>query len=168
MQSVEKRAFQMARFATGQADEAMDLVQDAMLAFVRRYQDKPEAERRPLFFRVLQNRIRDWRRRRQVRDRWFVWRPRATGDEREEADPIDALPDPGGETPESVLDARDAVQAINAAIGRLPFRQQQAFLLRTWEELSVADTARAMGCSEGSVKTHHARAVQSLREWLKD
>ncbi len=167
-QSVERRAYQMACFATGNREDALDIVQDAMMAFVRRYADKPEEERRPLFFTILQNRIRDWHRRQNVRNRLTAWwlGKGPSGDQ--DIDPVTNLADPSGRTPEKEWVDSAAGEALKFAIGNLPLRQQQAFLLRSWEELSVAETARAMGCSEGSVKTHHARAVAALREQLKD
>ncbi len=168
LQSVEQRAFQMARFATRNPDEALDIVQDAMMAFVKKYPDKPDAERRPLFFTILQNRIRDWHRRQNVRKRLTAWWMGSAKDEEDDSDPIAQLADPKGSSPERDLTLQDSGQAIETAISQLPLRQQQAFLLRSWEELSVAETARAMKCSEGSVKTHHSRAVHTLRKLLKD
>ncbi len=168
LQTVERRAYQMARFATGNPEDALDIVQDAMMAFVKRYADKPAEERRPLFFRIVQNRIRDWHRKQNVRNRWTAWWIGSYQDDEDDSDPIARLVDPKGRSPEKELSIRDSGTALQSAIERLPLRQQQAFLLRSFEELSVAETARAMGCAEGSVKTHHSRAVRSLREKLKD
>ena len=167
--SVERRAFRMAEFATRNAEEALDIVQDAMIRWVNNYSAKPEAEWQPLFIRILQNRIRDWHRRKNVRDRWNglrnFWRG-AAGEESE--DPIQTLADPKGKHPGEQAALKDSTKALDAALKTLPGRQQQAFLLRAWEEMSVADTARAMQCSEGSVKTHYSRAVHSLRHLLED
>jgi len=162
---VERRAYVMAEVATRNREEALDLVQDAMLAFVASYGKKPEGEWPPLFHRVLQNRIRDWGRRRTVRSRWQVWLKGP--EDTPEADPIQQAPDPAGRTPEELLALADAGDTLIAAIGALPLRQQQAFMLRTWEGLDVAETAAAMGCSDGSVKTHLSRAMNNLREKLK-
>lgn len=162
---VERRAFVMAELATRNPEEALDLVQDAMLAFVASYGKKPEAEWPPLFHRVMQNRIRDWGRRNTVRSRWRVWLK--GHDDQPEADPLQQAADPAGRTPEELLALDDAGDALLAAIEQLPARQQQAFLLRTWEGLDVAETARAMGCSAGSVKTHLSRAMGALRDKLK-
>ncbi len=162
--SVERRAFHIARFAAGNDEDALDIVQETMLALVRRYADKPEAEWRPLFFRILQNKIRDGHRKNALRRVLFGW-----WDKRREsdADPVDSLPSrAGGEAGELWL-RPDGSGALDRALRALPGRQQQAFLLRAWEGMSVRETAAAMQCSEGSVKTHYARAVQTLRDQLK-
>lgn len=163
---VERRAYVLAELATRNPEEALDLVQDAMLAFVASYGKKPEGEWAPLFHRVLQNRIRDWGRRQTVRRRWRVWLK--GDDEQPDADPVQQAPDPAGRSPEQRLALEDAGDALLSAIAALPTRQQQAFILRTWEGLDVADTARAMGCSAGSVKTHLSRAMAQLRDKLKE
>ena len=163
--SVERRALRMAEFATGSRDEALDIVQDAMLVLVRRYGRRGESDWPPLFHRILQSRILDWHRRHKVRNRWLAW---LGPDSDDDEDPLAALPDPGARRPEDELGNTRAGAALEAALQRLPLRQQQAFLLRTWEGLDVAETAAAMGCSEGSVKTHYSRAVHTLRELLED
>lgn len=162
---VERRAFIMARMATRNADEAMDIVQDAMLQLVQHYGARPETEWGPLFHRILQRRIYDWYRRTRVRSRWRVW---LNQDEENEADPLENLPDPGGVDPAAALTSDRTMAVLEAAISKLPLRQQQAFLLRAWEGMDVEQTARAMGCTGGSVKTHYSRAVHALRERLKD
>lgn len=163
--AVEVHAFQMARYALRDEDEALDAVQDAMLQLVRRYARKPEQEWRPLFFRILQNRIRDLQRRRGVRNRVFAWFGR-TGAQEEDRDVLAEAADPAGVTPERQVQLDDAMSAVRQAVGQLPPRQQQAFLLRALEGMDVAETARAMGCSEGSVKTHYSRALGHLRALL--
>jgi RNA polymerase sigma-70 factor (ECF subfamily) len=164
---VERRAFKMAKFASRNTDEAFDLVQDAMFAFVRRYANRPKEEWNALFYRVLQSRITDWHRRTSVRKRFLSWLGRAD-DEEDQEDPLQAVADPAGPNPcESALRHEEAV-ALEKAIRKLPLRQQQAFLLRAWEGLDVAQTALAMGCSEGSIKTHYSRAVHTLRGLLKE
>ena len=162
---VERRALRMAEFATGNRDEALDIVQDAMLTLARRYGGHAEDEWAPLFHRILQNRILDWHRRHRVRRRWLAWL--GTNDD-DGDDPLAQLPDPDTRRPEDLLGHRRAGDALQSALQQLPLRQQQAFLLRTWEGLDVAGTAAAMGCSEGSVKTHYSRAVHALREKLGD
>jgi len=156
--SVERRAFRIARIATGSADEALDIVQDAMLGLVQRYGSRPPEQWAPLFHRILQTRIRDWYRRSRVRNRWRVWLGRGRDQDPDAADdPLAAVADPVGRVPEDELQGRHALAAIESAL-----------LLRSWEGLDVAATARAMGCSEGSVKTHYSRAVHRLRELLEE
>jgi RNA polymerase sigma-70 factor, ECF subfamily len=159
---VERRALRMAELATGDWQEALDIVQDAMLRMLRHYGQRPAEQWPPLFHRILQRRIIDWHRRRTLRRRLFGWLPAEAGDE---ADPMAAVPAPGPTPEQSVLDGEQGA-AIEAALRRLPPRQQQAFLLRAWEGMDVRETAAAMGCSQGSVKTHYSRALQSLREQL--
>ena len=162
---VERRAFRMAQLATGHDDEALDLVQDAMLKLVERYGTRNETEWGPLFHRILQSKIRDWYRRTKVRSRWRLWLGAADGGE-DVDDPLEAIADTNTPTAEHQLQVKDAAAALDKALRALPLRQQQVFLLRAWEELDVAQTAAAMGCSEGSVKTHYFRAVQALRKRL--
>ncbi len=164
---VEARAFRMAQFAVRDADDALDIVQDAMIRLTRSYAQRPEAEWAPLFFRILKNRITDHQRRSTVRNRVFAWFGRGHDDDAA-PDPVAQAPGRDSDRPERQLATSDAMQELEAAVHALPARQQQAFLLRALEELSVADTAQAMGCSEGSVKTHYSRAVHSLREVLGD
>lgn len=162
--SVERRALRMAEIATRDRDEALDVVQDAMIGLVKSYADRPAEEWPPLFHRILQSRIRDWGRRASIRARFRAWLGR--DDDEDAGDPIAELADPAARGPaERVIDGA-AGRAIEAAIGELPLRQQQAFLLRAWEGLDVAATAAAMSCSEGSVKTHYFRAVRALRAKL--
>jgi len=162
---IERRAFRMAHIATGNEDEAMDLVQDAMLKLVDRYSHRPESEWGPLFHCILQSRIRDWYRRTRVRNRFREWFGGSQAEDDEE-DPLDRLPDTSAVPADEELRRKRACLALDRALRTLPLRQQQAFLLRAWEELDVASTAAAMGCSEGSVKTHFYRAVQALRKHL--
>ena len=148
----------------GRYQLAEDLVQDAMIKLVRNYSDKPAEEWTPLFYRILQNNIRDWQRRRAVRARVMVWFGKDKDDD--DFDPIAAAPDPVGRTPEEELQSAEAMQTLERAISNLPARQKEAFILRTFEGLGVTATSVAMGCSEGSVKTHYSRAVHKLRENL--
>ncbi|MFO0775391.1 MAG: RNA polymerase sigma factor [Nitrospiraceae bacterium] len=164
--SVERRAYRMARIATGDEEEALDLIQDAMLTLVQRYRDKPEAEWGPLFHRIVQSRIRDWYRRTRVRRMWRRWLTSPNADQDDAEDPLEAMPDTERPQPDRAAMQRQAMTALDAALHALPMRQQQAFLLRAWEELDVAETAAAMGCSVGSVKTHYSRAVHTLRKRL--
>jgi RNA polymerase sigma-70 factor (ECF subfamily) len=161
---VEKRALRIAEINVRDRDEALDLVQDAMIKLARNYADRPGDEWTPLFYRILQNRIRDWQRRQMVRNRVMVFFGR--GSEDDDYDPIAAAPDPAGRTPDEELQSHEAMVSLEVAIGELPARQREAFMLRTFEGMGVSGTASAMGCSEGSVKTHYSRAVHSLRETL--
>ena len=165
LKSMERRALRMAELATGNRDEALDLVQDAMFGFVRHYSGKPAADWAPLFHRVLDSRLNDWHRRRQVRGRWLTaWLHR----DDDESDAIAQAPDANDPGPLLRLAGSEAAQALDGALTRLPLRQRQAFLLRVWEGFDVAATASAMRCSEGSVKTHLSRALTALRRELED
>lgn len=155
-----------ARIATGNPDDALDLVQEAMMQLVRRYAGHDAQEWGALFHRILQNRIQDWRRRTRVRNRWRAWFD--ARDEDEAADPVAAIAVSGGPGPQEQAASTGAMAALEAALRTLPARQQQAFLLRAWEGLDVEQTARAMGCAAGSVKTHYSRALHALRELLED
>jgi len=157
----------MAQFATGSTEDAFDLVQDAMLGFAQRYAARPDGEWGALFYRILQSRITDWHRRSSVRNRLRVWLGWGGNGEGEAEDGIQTLPD-NAPNPVQELLRRDAAAALELAMRSLPLRQQQAFLLRAWEGLDVRETAFAMGCSEGSVKTHYSRAVHALRNRLED
>lgn len=165
---IEVRAFRIAQIALRNEDDALDVVQDAMLRLARAYADRPPEEWKSLFYRILENRIRDVQRRRSVRSRVMAWLSGRQDDpEDEPEDPIAQAP---SEEPSALkrLQLDEALGVLEEALRALPRRQQQAFLLRTLEGLDVAETARAMGCSEGSVKTHYFRAVQSLRARLGD
>ncbi len=164
LSSVEKRALKIAQLALRNDDDALDAVQDAMMKLVQAYAARPVEEWRPLFYRILANRIRDMQRRRTVRGRIMAWLP-SRDDEDEEFDPIAQAPslDAG---PAKRLELDEAIGALELAVAALPPRQQQAFLLRNFEGLDVNETASAMGCSEGSVKTHYFRALENLRAKL--
>jgi RNA polymerase sigma-70 factor, ECF subfamily len=159
---VEKRAYQLAWLALRHEDDALDAVQDAMLQLCRSYADRPAAEWRPLFFRILVNKVQDQRRRRSVRGRWLAWWPQRQHEDDDASDPIDTTPDTRQE-PLRQLAGENALRLVAGAVQALPPRQQEAFLLRNVEGLDIAGTALAMGCSEGSVKTHYFRALQALR-----
>lgn len=164
---VERKAFRMAQLATGNTDHALDIVQDAMLTLSKNYLYKDQSEWGALFHRILQNRIKDWYRSQSVRHRIFDWFGLSMNNEETEADPIQTAPDRQGHNPAESLDNEELNTAINEAVQKLPLRQQQAFLLRNWEGMSVKQTALAMNCSEGSVKTHYSRATKSLQQQLE-
>lgn len=166
LHEVEARAYRIALAHIRDRGEALDIVQDAMIRLVRRYADRPSAEWRPLFYRILQNRIRDVQRRRIVRSRVLSFFGGTASEE--EHDPVAEAPAPIGEDPLERAKAADAMQALEQALLGLPARQREAFTLRNFEGLDVAQTAVAMSCTEGSVKTHYSRAIHRLREMLAD
>jgi RNA polymerase sigma-70 factor (ECF subfamily) len=152
---------------------ALDIVQDAMLRLAESYGDRPATELPMLFQRILQNAIRDWFRRQRVRSMWTTLlsslSPGRDGDE--DQDPLETLQAAGDsnreEAPPERLERAQVLEIIDEEIARLPPRQREAFLMRYWEELDVAETAKAMGCSEGSVKTHCSRATHALAAALR-
>lgn len=166
---VERKAFRMAQFATHDQEEALDLVQDAMLKLIQRYAHKPETEWKPLFYKILHNGIRDWQRRTWIRTRWRVWfgQDSLEGEVASES-AWESLPDLTISDPASQLDQTRAMTLLKSTLQTLPSRQREAFLLRAWEGLDVAQTAQAMGCSTGSVKTHYSRAIHILRDHLAE
>lgn len=165
--ATEKRAYRMAVIATGNREEALDVVQDAMLKLVRRYAKRSADEWPLLFHRILQNTLNDWYRKQKVRRGWMRWFGHADEDAGNE-EAVEQLPQTGSYHPDERLGQERAMLTLDKALSALPIRQQQAFLLRQWEGLDVANTARAMGISEGSVKTHYSRAIHSLRNQLED
>jgi len=166
--SVEKRAFRMAELATGSPDHALDIVQDAMLSLAKNYSHKSEADWGPLFHRILQSKIRDWYRRSRTRNSVFSWLHKAhDDDENDSYDPIQQAADNVSSKPDSSANNEHLLGVTQQAIRQLPLRQQQAFLLRAWEGFDVRETAKAMGCSQGSVKTHYSRAIRALKQTLE-
>ena len=163
--SVEKRAFAMALGSVGNPDDALEIVQDVMLKLARKYASRPDDEWPPLFYRMLNNRVKDFHRARSVRSRLFGWL--STQHEHDE-DPINMVPAPPDEEPDQRLNQQAVASRLVDAINGLPDRQRQAFTLRAWEGMDVATAARTMGCSAGSVKTHYSRAIAALRTRLED
>lgn len=163
--SVELKAYKIAQASLRHPEDAHDAVQDAMMQLARAYAARPADEWKPLFYRILGNRIRDMQRRRAVRRRLFAWLPFRQDEEDEPEDPIDRVASPEPQT-FATLEMDEAIRALDAALQTLPQRQREAFLLRNLEGLDVAETAIAMNCSEGTVKTHYFRAVQALRAQL--
>jgi RNA polymerase sigma-70 factor, ECF subfamily len=171
---VEKRAFKQAVFAVREEQAALDIVQDAMLRLSEKYGHRPGAELPLLFHRIMQNAIRDWFRRQKVRSLWTTLLSSLSpgrGEDGDDQDPLETLQAADGskvvETPAEQLERSQVLEIIELELRRLPERQREAFILRYWEELDVAETARAMGCSEGSVKTHCSRAAHALAAALK-
>jgi RNA polymerase sigma-70 factor (ECF subfamily) len=166
LREVEGRAYRIALVQIRDRDEALDIVQDAMIRLVQRYARRPSVEWPPLFYRILQNRIRDAQRTRKVWSRVLsFFGGTASEDER---DPLAEAPQPPAENPLERATAAEAMIALERALAQLPARQREAFVLRNFEGLDVAATAAAMSCTEGSVKTHYSRAVHRLREVLAD
>jgi RNA polymerase sigma-70 factor (ECF subfamily) len=161
--SVERRAFRLAELALGQREDALDAVQDAMLKLLR-YRDRPGAEWTPLFWSILRHQLTDRQRRSGIRQRLLTWFAR---DGERDADPLASVRDPGPDPLRSHVES-ERWSALGRALRRLPRRQRECFLLRELQGLSVAHTAQAMGCSEGSVKTHLSRALGALRAHLED
>lgn len=162
---IERRAWRMAEIHLGNREDALDAVQDAMLRLVRHYGDKPNGEWTPLFWGILRRRIVDLQRRRKVRSivvGWLGGGKDDDGDELPSWEPADDAPDPSARLQDS-----QAYADIVAALRNLPTRQREAFILRIMEGLDVAETAAAMGCSDGSVKTHLSRAMHALRGQLE-
>ncbi len=155
----------MALVATGNRDEALDIIQDAMIKLVKNYAGHPEEEWPPLFYRIVQSTIRDWYRRQQVRSRVMSFMGL---DKNEEGFTLEDFPDPGVPQADEAMNNTQAARLLDRALHRLPLRQQQVFMLRAWEGQSTAETAQAMRCTEGTVKTHYSRAVHTLREILGD
>ena len=173
LEGVERRAFKQAVFAVRDEDAALDIVQDAMLRLAEKYGHRPGAELPLLFHRIMQNAIRDWYRRQKVRSLWttlFSSLGAGRGEE-DDRDPLETLEAADGsnveESPAVQVERSQVLEIIEQELARLPPRQREAFIMRYWEELDVAETARAMGCSEGSVKTHCSRATHALASALK-
>ena len=170
---VERRAYKQALFAIRDDHLALDIVQDAMLKLAEKYADRPLEELPLLFQRILQNVIRDFYRRQKVRALWTTLLSAiAPGrSEDDDQDPLDTLRAAGDanreESPPEQLERAQVIEIIEQELTRLPPRQREAFVMRYWEELDVAETAKAMGCSEGSVKTHCSRATHALAAMLE-
>ena len=152
-------------------EAALDIVQDSMLKLAEKYGDKPAGELPMLFQRILQNTIRDYYRRQKVRSLWTTLLSAFTRSDDEDADPLETLEVEQGSysptTPHANLEQTQLLAIIEEEVKKLPPRQREAFLMRYWEEMDIAETAAAMGCSEGSVKTHCSRATHSLAASLK-
>lgn len=167
------RAYKQALFASRDEAASLDVVQEAMLSLVEKYSDRPAAELGPLFQTILSNALNTHFRRAKTRSFWTpLFSAFGSRDEEgESSDPLEFLADPeaepGADTPESDFSRQQTRQILDEELSRLPERQRQAFILRHWEDLDVAETAKAMRCSEGSVKTHCSRAASALSAALK-
>ena len=170
--SVERRAFKQAVYATHEDESALDIVQDSMLRLADKYNDRPAAELPLLFQRILQNAIRDHFRRSKVRSTWTtLLSSMGLGGDDDDFDPLETLDIAADAnvpaSPAEQLEQSQVMEAIENAVKGLPERQREAFMLRYWEELDVSETAKVMGCSEGSVKTHCSRATHALAKVLR-
>ncbi|MBU0653715.1 MAG: RNA polymerase sigma factor [Gammaproteobacteria bacterium] len=163
LRGVEHRAFVIARLATQDNEESLDIVQDAMFKLVQKYSAHPETEWGALFHAILHSRINDWHRRQKVRNRWRVFFFLSDNEDDEAYKPEEHVAQTQFPEPEEQALQAEMSEIMLAAIGVLPLRQQQALLLRAWEGYDIAETAKIMKCSEGSVKTHYSRAIHSLR-----
>ena len=173
LSSIEQRAFKQAVYAVRDDDAALDIVQDAMIKLAEKYSDRPAGELPLVFTRILQNRIHDWFRRQKVRNAWVTLFSSMgkKSEENDDFDPLEQLSAPDDsqihQDGSQKMEQSQLLQALESEISKLPVRQREAFLMRYWDELSITDTAKAMNCSEGSVKTHCSRATQSLAKALK-
>lgn len=172
LKSVEKRAFKRTAYHVRNDESALDIVQDSMMKLAEHYGHKPPDELPMLFQRILSNSTLDWFRRQKVKNALFSpFSDFQTEAEDGEFDILDHLSNADLTTeldnPETHTQRTQTLNAIEAELLLLPNRQREAFLMRYWEELDVSETATAMGCSEGSVKTHCSRAVQALFKALK-
>ncbi|HEX7685425.1 MAG TPA: RNA polymerase sigma factor [Trinickia sp.] len=168
---VERRAFKQTVYAVRDDDAALDIVQDAMIKLAEKYGDRPAAELPLLFQRILQNVTHDHFRRQKVRNTWVSLFSSLGGSEDEDFDPLETIEaqegSSVGQSSEQKLEREQVLALIDGEIQKLPARQREAFLMRYWEDMDVAETAAAMGCSEGSVKTHCSRATHALAAALK-
>lgn len=169
---VERRAFKQAAFSVRDEHLALDIVQEAMLKLSDKYATRPASEFPMLFQRILQNAIRDFFRRQKVRSAWVTPLGALFGsDSDSDQDPLESLEientSKTATRPAEQLEQKQVIDIIEKAIETLPLRQRQAFMLRYWEELDVAEAAAVMGCSEGSVKTHCSRATHALAILLR-
>ncbi len=167
----ERRAFKQTAYAVRDDHAALDIVQDAMMRLAEKYGARPASEFPMLFQRILQNAIRDYYRRQKVRNLWTTLLSSFSGgnDGEDEHDPLETLAgeSDGEDDPETQVSRSQTLMKIEEALQKLPTRQREAFVLRYWQELDVAETATVMGCSEGSVKTHCSRAVHALAQSLR-
>jgi RNA polymerase sigma-70 factor, ECF subfamily len=167
--SVEQRAYRTALFTTKKSQDALDIVQDAMLQLVQYYRHKTDLEWPLLFQRILQNRIMDWHRSQQKQKRFFWQSPVSDQDDENVVDEMLQVAAEDQEwNPAELISRAQNVERVIKAVDVLPLRQRQAFLLRAWEGFDVEQTAQIMECTAGSVKTHYFRAVQRLQELLEE
>ena len=162
---VERRAFKQTVYAVRDDHASLDIVQDAMLKLAEKYGSRPANEYPMLFQRILQNTMRDYWRRQKTRNLWTTLFSSfgSSNEDNDERDPLEVLSAADtGDEPDTQVERNQTIAIIENALQKLPARQREAFILRYWEDMDVAETAMAMGCSQGSVKTHCSRAVRAL------
>lgn len=164
LEGIERRAFKQAAYAVRNDESALDIVQDAMIKLAEKYGDKPAEELPLLFQRILRTTMLDFFRREKVRNTWLTLfsSMKTHSDADEDFDILESLEIEGSQSCAEQVEREQILNILEAEIQKLPTRQREAFLLRYWEDMDVAETASAMGCSEGSVKTHCSRATHTL------
>lgn len=169
LHDVERRAFKQTVYAVRDEHAALDIVQDAMLKLAEKYATKPVEEYPMLFQRILQNTMRDFWRRQKVRNLWTTLLSSfGSNDDEDDRDPLETIDvEDNSENPAEQLQRNQTIAIVEKALEKLPPRQREAFVLRYWEDMDVAETAEIMGCSQGSVKTHCSRAVHALAQTLE-
>lgn len=171
LKQAEKKAFKRTYYHVRDEDAALDILQDSMIKLSSHYGDKPAAELPLLFQRILSNTTLDWFRRQKTRNAHFTsLSDFSASDGPDDFDLLEVKSGNSeqqlGESAEQWTGRLQTLQQIESAVMELPARQREAFLLRYWEEMDVAETAAVMGCTEGSVKTHCSRAIQALHRLL--
>jgi len=172
LREVEKRAFKRSMYHVRNEESALDIVQDSMMKLAQHYGHKPVEELPMLFQRILSNCTLDWFRRQKTQNALFTHLGDfESAEDGGEFDLLETLLQGDGaaeaENPQGQAERAQTLQSIEAEIQVLPARQREAFLMRYWEDMDVAETASAMGCSQGSVKTHCSRAVAALSKALR-
>lgn len=165
LMEIEKKAYRMVLLSVGQHADAIDILQDSMIKLVQKYADKPSSQWKPLFYRIVSNKITDWHRHQKLKNMLFFWKSDSSGESLDN-DLVDE--NKPLLLPEDELVKEQQQASMLRELEALSDKQRQCFLLRSWEGLSVAETAEVMECSQGSVKTHYFRAVNKLRAVIGD
>jgi len=161
----ERQAFRMAQLATGHRDDALDIVQNSMMKLVQKYADRDASDWGPLFHRIVQRQITDWYRGKSLKQKFFAV---FLDDDQSTGSYFEEHKDTTEQTPDNVVKSEQAMDVLQIALQTLPMRQRQVFLLRCWQGMNTKQTAAAMACSDGSVKTHYHRALTTLKDKLGD
>jgi RNA polymerase sigma-70 factor, ECF subfamily len=160
----QRRAFAMIRLSVSTDADALDIIQQSMERLYVNYKLKSENELKPLFYRILNNALMDFHRKRKAASKLFFWR----NYEIEDSSASDEIHAADISSPEDIISAQQSANKVIKAIRQLSIKQKQCYMLRVWESMSVKETASVMQCSEGTVKTHFHRACQLLQQSLKD